>query len=158
MCKAFSPWQRINRAKSAHPEKFDAEKESGRKHLEFVRRLYEIQDQAGRLFLHEHPLEASSWDEECIQKIMALPGIEYVDMDQCQYGLLTPSDADRSKLVPALKPTKWLTNSQVMSEQLSKRCDGSHQHQHLTGGRCKDAAFYPLPLVRSILKLSLIHI
>ena len=28
----------------------------------------------------------------------------------------------------------------------------SHVHQHLVGGRCAAATFYPLPLVRAILK------
>ena len=39
-----------------------------------------------------------------------------------------------------------------MSEQLSRKCDGSHKHQHLVGGRVRDAAFYPVPLVETILK------
>ena len=55
-------------------------------------------------------------------------------------------------LVPALKPTRWMTNSLIMSQQLCKQCDGSHSHQHLVGGRCKDASFYPDSLVRAILK------
>ena len=93
-----------------------------------------------------------SWKEEEIDALSRLPYVHVVTADQCMYGLLTPSDADRSELIPALKPTKWMTNSQIMSEQLNTRCDKSHDHQHLTGGRCKDAAFYPLPLVRAILK------
>ena len=32
------------------------------------------------------------------------------------------------------------------------RCDRSHVHQHFTGGRCKDAAYYPLPLIRAIIR------
>ena len=103
-------------------------------------------------FLREHPATAMSWKEEDIAALARMPFNFLVTMDQCQYGLLTPSDDDRSKMVPALKPTKWLTNSQIMSEQLNKRSDGSHQHQHLTGARCKDAAYYPIPLVRAMLK------
>ena len=93
-----------------------------------------------------------SWKEEEIDALSRLPSVYLVTGHQCQYGLVTPSDDDRSKMLPALSPTKFLTNSQVMSEQLNKKCDGSHSHQHLAGGRCKDAAFYPLPLVRAILK------
>ena len=93
-----------------------------------------------------------SWKEEQINALSRLPFTHVVTGHQCQYGLVTPSDADRSKMVPALKPTKWLTNSMVMSRQLCKKCDGSHSHQHLTGGRARDAAFYPLPLVKAILK------
>ena len=38
-----------------------------------------------------------------------------------------------------------------MSRQLSNRCTKDHVHQPLVGGRCKNAAMYPLPLVRAIL-------
>ena len=33
-----------------------------------------------------------------------------------------------------------------------RRCDRSHKHQHLEGGRAAEAAFYPLPLIRAILR------
>ena len=45
-----------------------------------------------------------------------------------------------------------MTSSRKMADLLCKRCDGSHQHQPLVGGRCRDAAFYPLKLVRTILQ------
>ena len=38
-----------------------------------------------------------------------------------------------------------------MAEKLGKKCDFKHRHQHLVGGRCRDAAFYPAPLVKAIL-------
>ena len=73
-------------------------------------------------------------------------------MHQCQYKLVTPSADDPSKMLPALKPTKWMTNSSIMADQLNKKCKFDHEHQHLVGGRCKDAAFYPLPFVKAIIK------
>ena len=36
MCKDFSPWQRLNKAKSSEPEKYEKNRESSRTHLEFV--------------------------------------------------------------------------------------------------------------------------
>ena len=51
-----------------------------------------------------------------------------------------------------MKPTRFLTSSSEMAEGLDKRCDRSHRHQHLVGGRAAAAAFYPLPLVRAILR------
>ena len=53
---------------------------------------------------------------------------------------------------PSMKPTKFLASSIFMAKRLQARCDHSHVHQQLTGGRCKDAAYYPLPLIRAILK------
>jgi hypothetical protein len=51
-----------------------------------------------------------------------------------------------------MTPTRCLTSSSEMAEGLDKRCDRSHRHQHLVGGRAAAAAFYPLPLVRAILR------
>ena len=39
-----------------------------------------------------------------------------------------------------------------MAAQSNKRGKRDHVHQPLEGGRCRDAAFYPAPLVRAILK------
>ena len=151
-CTAFSIWNHGINFKKMDPETVRQMLEEGRAHLRFACSLYRRQIANGKFFLHEHPATAMSWKEEEVDALARLPFVHLVTAHQCQYGLVTPSDADRSKMVPALKPTKFLTNSLVMSEQLQKKCDGSHSHQHLTGGRCKDAAFYPLPLVRAILK------
>ena len=52
----------------------------------------------------------------------------------------------------AKKPTRWASSSQHMLARLSRRCQQNHQHQHLDGGRTRDAAFYPPDLVLEILR------
>ena len=69
---------------------------------------------------------------------------------QCMYDLRTPS-SDGGEPQLAKKPTRFMTNSAHMSRHLQRTCDGLHSHQHLVGGRCKEAAYYPLPLVKAIL-------
>lgn len=39
-----------------------------------------------------------------------------------------------------------------MVRRLQRRCDHSHVHQQLAGGRCTDAAYDPLPLIRAMLR------
>ena len=51
-----------------------------------------------------------------------------------------------------MKPTRFMTTSQAMADCLDCRCDRSHKHQNLVGGRAAEAAFYPLPLIKAILK------
>ena len=51
-----------------------------------------------------------------------------------------------------MKPTRFMSSSKHMLGMLDKRCDRSHRHQSLVGGRCAEAVFYPLPLIRAILK------
>ena len=59
-CIDFSPWQRLNKAVSREPEKYDERKKAAVKHLECVCKVYKIQHCDGRLFLYEHPQQASS--------------------------------------------------------------------------------------------------
>ena len=60
------------------------------------------------------------------------------------------SDENTIALLPAKKPTRFMTTSPKMAAALNKKCPGTHVHQHLIGGRCAGAAFCPLGLVRAI--------
>ena len=60
-----------------------------RAHLQLCTKLYAIQIQQGRYFLHEHPAGATSWNEKCIQGILGRHGVILVKADQCQYGLMS---------------------------------------------------------------------
>ena len=134
------------------PEKVRAMIAEGRLHLNFMCSLHRRQVARGKCYLHEHPATALSWKEGPIEALMKDPYSHLVVADQCQYGLVTPSESDPNVMLPALKPTKFLTNSKAMASQLDKRCPRDHVHQPLMGGRCKDASYYPAKLVRAILK------
>ena len=152
-CTAFSIWNYGMNYKKMAAEDVRAKLEEGRLHLGFVASLYRDQIKRGKYFLHEQPATAMSWKEEAIENLIkANPSVHLVTADQCAYGLLTPSAAEPGTMAPALKPTKFLTNSELMANQLSRRCSKDHQHQPLVGGRCKDAAMYPAGLVRAILR------
>ena len=73
------------------------------------------------------------------------------EADQCMYGLKTWGK-NKSELVLAKKPTRFLTNSRALGRELSRRCDGSHCHQSLVDGRAAYAARYPKALCRAICK------
>lgn len=79
-----------------------------------------------------------------------IPTVHIVTGDQCMYGLMTP--AEGGGFAPARKSTTFMTSSRQMADLLSKTCDKSHIHQHLVSGRCRDAAFYQLKLVQTILR------
>ena len=56
-----------------------------RLHIEFWLKLYNLQREDGRCFLHEHPESASPWQEECIPKLLHKTGDFKVIADQCRY-------------------------------------------------------------------------
>ena len=58
--------------------------------------------------------------------------------------------SSRALLVLAKKPTRFMTNSRSIGQELRRKCDGAHSHQPLVDGRAKDAARYPPALCRAI--------
>ena len=81
--------------------------------------------------------------------MMKKEGVTVVEADQGMYGHKTWRDK-RSKLVPAKKPTRFMTNSRALGKELSRKCDASHEHQSLVDGRAAAAARYPDELCRAI--------
>ena len=147
MCTFFSSlmdlnWKRMGKEKSRRCWR------EAVGHLEFCVELYKEQMAAGRLFLHEHPLGASSWQVDAMAKLIEEPGVVKVTAHQCMLGLLTrgPDGAP----LPAKKATGFLTNSLHIAARLHVKCDGEHTHQPLVGGRASRAAQYPEPLCRAI--------
>ena len=112
--------------------------------------LYREQLKNGRWFLHEHPQGVGSWDLEEIKLLEQETCVIITTADQCMYGLKTWKDDRNVKDAYAKKPTNFMTNAPKIAEELSKRCDGSHQHQNLMEGRAKEAAIYPPELCRAI--------
>ena len=117
--------------------------------MEFVVKLYRRQVEAGRVFIHENPAHATSWALPVIRKMMKEVGVDVVEADQCMFGLKTWGNG-RHQLVPAKKPTKFMTNSRAVGKELSRKCDKGHEHQPLVDGRAKDAARYTPELCRAI--------
>ena len=48
--------------------------------------FYEEQLAAGRYFLHERPMYATSWQLRSVAHLLVIPGVELAHGDQCQYG------------------------------------------------------------------------
>ena len=150
-CTAWSIWNFGINYKKMDVKDVSAMLEEGRLHLKFMTGIYKEQLRHGRHFLHEHPASAFSWREDCIDELRKDPRVGEVVCDQCQFGLKTRGDKPGEKAL-AMKPTRFMSSSPFMLSQLDRRCDRSHKHRHLTGGRCAEAAFYPIELIRAILR------
>ena len=98
-----------------------AELAAGRAHLEFCVKLYELQVRSGRFFVHEHPAGATSWQLDCVRKLLDEASVARVNGDQCQYG-----QADESGR-PIRKATGWMSNSSEVLRMLEKKCPGRRQ-------------------------------
>ena len=78
-----------------------------------------------------------------------LPGVTSTVADQCMYGLMTLSNTELGD-APAMKPEQFMSNSWCVLQELSVRCDKSHRHQPLMGGRAAKAAEHPDDLCKAI--------
>ena len=121
-CTVYSPLQAMN-AHKRDPEEVRREQVRAGVHMEFVTSLYREQVLAGRYFLHEHPLCATSWRIECILGVLAMDGVDTEWCDQCQYG------QDGGTEGPVKKPTRWMSNSPEILNMLKLKCANK-------GGRC----------------------
>lgn len=151
MCTVYSAMNRINHAKMPKAV-VDQRFRDARVHLEFCTRLYNIQWEVGRYFLHEHPQAASSWSENCIAKMLGKEGALKTTADQCQYGL---KSRDANGEGPARKSTSFMTNSPCIAARLRKQCPNKrgipvHHHVRLEDGRTKAAQVYPHGLCKAI--------
>ena len=149
-CTYFSRLNQSLNHKKMDPQVVEERRREAELHLHFVIGIYKIQLENGRHFLHEHPETATSWDDDQMQKLLREPKVSTTVSDQCEYGLLTPGPS--GTLVPAKKPTKWASSSPHMLKRLSTRCKKDHEHQHLLGGRAKDAENYSPKLILEILR------
>ena len=85
-----------------------------------------------------------------VKEVMQFDGVRTIVADQCMYGLKIWSNDKRQKDAAAQKKTRFVTNSESISNNLKKKCDGSHKRQELLGGRAAEAAKYPVPLCEAI--------
>eukprot|EP00973_Karenia_brevis_P081891 11354181-Karenia_brevis.AAC.1 len=84
-----------------------------------------MQVEGGRYFLHEHPKSATSWNLECIQEVSILPGVDMVVAHMFQFGMKSEDELGVGKV---LKPTRFMSNSPAILEQLNRTCQGGHRH------------------------------
>ena len=154
MCTAFCTWQNINGLKRS-PDEIRRLRARAMVHLEFCARLYRLQLEEGRYFLHEHPMTSRSWQEPCIRSLLELGQVDRVVCDQCQMG----STDDRTNR-PVRKPTYFMSNSDCILRALERRCKGKRgecsrpgggQHVMCSGAVARRAALFTVTLCRTSL-------
>ena len=108
MCRRWSSWQHLNDSRRS-PDEVRREKLKEMVHLDFVAQVYREQIEGGRFFLHEHPDAATSWQQECIEDILQIPGVQRTTGHQCQYGQQVQQGKHRGQ--PIRKATGWMSNA-----------------------------------------------
>jgi len=116
--------------------------------LEFAIEMCQIQAQAGRIFVFEHPAYARSWRLPCMETLRELKGAQEVIFHMCQFGMTMK---DQSGEGPVMKATRVCTNSTAIRDKLDRKCGRDHRHVVLESGRPALAARYPDQLQDAII-------
>lgn len=131
------------------PAKWDALMENCLRHMRFAIRLYRLQAEQGRRFLHEHPSSATSWKMPEMQSFINKLHIQKTVGHMCRYGMQSKDDHDSGKVK---KSTGFLTNSAMIEDCPSLKCLGGHRHIQLLGVKARDCQVYPDKRCRYMLK------
>ena len=115
LCTMFSSLQNLSAWSDAKQEKL----EEGKRHLRFCMKLYRMQVASGRMFLHEHPFTATSWNMPEVKAVAQLAGVQSVIADQGMYGLKVRGQK-QGEVLPAKKSSRFLTNSWQIASRLTK--------------------------------------
>ena len=151
-CTAFSSIQSLNKGKRPK-EVVERELRDAEAHMKFCIELYEMQVQAHRYFLHEHPAGASSWKMKEMVALMMAGEVDAVTFDMCRFGMVAARNGEEG---PVRKRTTAVSNSWEVLKRLDKKCPNSggegpkHEHVVLEGGRTKQAQVYPRKFCRAV--------
>ena len=152
MCGSFSSLQNFN---YSNMETDDVRRKIAEAlvHIKFSVELCISQHLAGRLFIFEHPVGASSWCSEALTVLGKLEGVMQANFDFCVMDMKVGDkpNADQ-KHVPVKKRTKVMTNSTALHSLLvHAQCQGRHAvHADLGNGLASECQVYPDKFCRII--------
>ena len=90
--------------------------------------------------VYEHPAGAKSWKRASVVRLRGMKEVYEVNLNMCEFGM---QSEDRDGVGLVYKPTRLLTNSLVIAELMSRKCNGKHRHVRLVNGRAEKAAVFP---------------
>ena len=146
------------------------------KHVKFCLELYEMQRNAGRRFLHEHPNTATSWQMPEVVAYASKSDVETAVCDMCAYGLRAKEEHGEAL---AQKRSKFLKSSSEVCKRINRQCTnkkesgvpcvssptrlqpklqggvsecaaGQHRHANLLSGRAKQCQVYSREFCREV--------
>ena len=146
MCSAFSQLQSINFAKMTE-EKVRELIRRGLVHLLFAMELCQVQVDAGRYYMFEHPWTARSWQIPAVQRLAQRLGTHLVRTDMCCYDMSLEGWRSHGLVK---KPTGIMTNSAEIARMVARRCDDSHDHLKTMMGNIKQCRIYPSKFCQAV--------
>ena len=156
VCGPWSMWQNYNMSRGGETEaKILQQRKEWYPVVRWMMELIQGRLEKGREVLMENPWGSLMWSLKCVERFLSTNPVnvytgeplEVQRIDQCMYGLVDQDTGD-----PHQKATGLLLSSRSMKGHLQQRCDGSHWHAHLEGGKTGKAQRWPMDLCKAIIK------
>ena len=155
-CSTFSTLRRLSNYKRDAGVVAEEER-LGRQRLHRSLKCCKLQASMGGYYLHEHPKEASSWEDPEVLEMRENPETYVVQSPMCRFGMKLRNA--EGELLHVRKETLWMTNSLQIALELQGTCENKlkgkevHRHVQLVGEkRAKAAQVYPKELVEAVLR------
>ena len=120
-CTALSQLQGLNNHKR-DPDMVKKEVAEACAHGVFCFEVYDLQRRAGRYFMHEHRLSATSWKTECMTSLRKSPAVHTAEAYMCVFGMVSN---DKRGPGYAMKPTRLLSKITCGGQGVLRRHDGA---------------------------------
>ena len=110
------------------PEIVAAEEAEGALHLQTSVNAYLQQYHAGRMFLHEAPRGARSWQRKPMVYLASRPGVYKVTGPMCRWNMTQHDHLGEGYI---RKETSWLTNCRELADLLTGVCTNKRGEQKM---------------------------
>lgn len=94
----------------------------------------------------ENPWTSNLWRHSSLGRWYQDPEMYLCQADLCTFGL------ESKEGIPMKNGLTLLTNSQAFADDLTRRCDGDHEHQRIQGSETARTAIYPNDFAKAVVK------
>lgn len=106
-----------------------------------------LQAAAGRCFLFEQALSASSWHDPAVKNMLWMEGVDRVRADMCAYRLHSWDEWGEGAVA---RPTGLMSNMPALLKGMPRVCQEDHRHVPLLSNRAGPAARYTESFCRQV--------
>ncbi len=146
-CTVYSPLTNLSYRTSQAKHKLQQLRKRERPFLEFCRDVFKQQKERGDDALGENPLHSASFSEGSVREVLEDPEVFVGIGHGCMYGIRNIKTGHLLR-----KPTLWFSTSPEICQELSKTCDGKHEHGQCMGGKTvtEHAGRYTVDIAKAI--------
>ena len=148
-CRLWTQIQNLMQ-RPAYKAKLAKEREEEQVILEFVEEMCDLQHRLGGIYLIENPAGAASWRQRPLERLLRRSHTRQATSHLCMFGVKNPTTKE-----PLKKTVRFVSNSQELMKEITRRCSGRHVHGNMfrmTTKQKEATGFYTRALAQAIIR------